>query len=258
MKTIKHLLFGGLFLSLIACVDDKPLAFDVEKPASIAGMEYLNDYNVLKSYISGSANPDFKLGIALAANDYIAGGQVTQLANSNFVEMTAGNAMKYASCVADDGSMNFDAVQNFVSAAKAGGLTIYGHTLAWHAQQRNKYLNSLLVDKEIEDDGSVIKNVVVRKDFEDGQHLGGWGGATFDVVSESSDGSKCWKITNDSESAFYAKQSAIDMPFEAGKVHHLSFKVKGTVAGVLRAGFQNPSNYSSCGDYPNISISTEW
>ena len=25
MKTIKHLLFGGLFLSLIACVDDKPL-----------------------------------------------------------------------------------------------------------------------------------------------------------------------------------------------------------------------------------------
>lgn len=41
MKTIKHLLFGGLFLSLIACVDDKPLAFDVEKPASIAGMEYL-------------------------------------------------------------------------------------------------------------------------------------------------------------------------------------------------------------------------
>ena len=170
MKTIKHLLFGGLFLSLIACVDDKPLAFDVEKPASIAGMEYLNDYNVLKSYISGSANPDFKLGIALAANDYIAGGQVTQLANSNFVEMTAGNAMKYASCVADDGSMNFDAVQNFVSAAKAGGLTIYGHTLAWHAQQRNKYLNSLLVDKEIEDDGSVIKNVVVRKDFEDG-HL---------------------------------------------------------------------------------------
>ena len=43
MKTIKHLLFGGLFLSLIACVDDKPLAFDVEKPASIAGMEYLNE-----------------------------------------------------------------------------------------------------------------------------------------------------------------------------------------------------------------------
>ena len=160
MKTIKHLLFGGLFLSLIACVDDKPLAFDVEKPASIAGMEYLNDYDVLKSYINSSANPDFKLGIALAANDYIAGGQVTQLANSNFVEMTAGNAMKYASCVADDGSMNFDAVQNFVSAAKAGGLTIYGHTLAWHAQQNNKYLNSLITPIIIPGSGNQYLHIV--------------------------------------------------------------------------------------------------
>ena len=58
--------------------------------------------------------------------------------------MTAGNAMKYASCVGNDGMMNFDAVQNFVSAAKADGLTIYGHTLAWHAQQNNKYLNGLI------------------------------------------------------------------------------------------------------------------
>ncbi|MBD9093958.1 MAG: glycosyl hydrolase family 10 [Bacteroides oleiciplenus] len=127
-----------------SCVDDKPLAFEVEKPASIAGMEYLNDYDVLKSCVSSSANPDFKLGIALAVNDYLKSGVVTRLANTNFHEMTAGNAMKYASCVGNDGAMNFDAVQNFVSAAKADGLTIYGHTLAWHAQQNNKYLNGLI------------------------------------------------------------------------------------------------------------------
>jgi endo-1,4-beta-xylanase len=120
------------------------LLFNVEKPASIAGMEYLNDYDVLKSYIKSSANPDFKLGIALAVNDYLKSGIVTRLANTNFHEMTAGNAMKYASCVGNDGTMNFDAVQNFVSAAKADGLTIYGHTLAWHAQQNNKYLNGLI------------------------------------------------------------------------------------------------------------------
>ena len=127
-----------------SCVDDTKLLFNVEKPASIAGMEYLNDYDVLKSYIKSSANPDFKLGIALAVNDYLKSGIVTRLANTNFHEMTAGNAMKYASCVGNDGTMNFDAVQNFVSAAKADGLTIYGHTLAWHAQQNNKYLNGLI------------------------------------------------------------------------------------------------------------------
>lgn len=142
-----------------SCVDDKLLTYEVEKPASIAGMEYLNEYDALKNYVNGSANPDFKLGIALAANDYIAGGLVTRLANSNFVEMTAGNAMKYASCVADDGTMNFGTVENFVSAAKAGGLTIYGHTLAWHAQQNNKYLNSLIKDKELDVDPDVKTEV---------------------------------------------------------------------------------------------------
>lgn len=154
MKHTKNILGTMLLMATIvatsSCVDDTKLLFSVEKPATIVGMEYLNDYDALKNYVNSSANPNFKLGIALTANDYIAGGQVTQLANSNFVEMTAGNAMKYASCVADDGTMNFDAVENFVSAAKAGGLTIYGHTLAWHAQQNNKYLNSLLKDKEIE------------------------------------------------------------------------------------------------------------
>ena len=29
-------------------------------------------------------------------------------------------------------------------------MTIYGHTLAWHSQQNNKYLNSLIADKELD------------------------------------------------------------------------------------------------------------
>ena len=142
MKHPKNIL-GTMLLTAAAvavtsCVDDSKLLFAFEKPASIAGMEYLNEYDALKTYVNSSANPDFKLGIALTADDYIAGDLVTRLANSNFQEMTAGNAMKYASCVADDGTMNFGTVENFVAAAKAGGLTIYGHTLAWHAQQNNK------------------------------------------------------------------------------------------------------------------------
>ena len=31
-------------------------------------------------------------------------------------------------------------------------MTVYGHTLAWHSQQNNKYLNSLIKDKELEID----------------------------------------------------------------------------------------------------------
>lgn len=151
-KILGTMLLTAMVVATTSCVDDSKLLFAVEKPASIEGMEYLNEYDVLKSYVNSSANPDFKLGIALAANDYIAGGVVTRLANSNFHEMTAGNAMKYSSIVGDDGAMNFETVDKFVTAAKAGGITIYGHTLAWHSQQNNKYLNGLIKDKEIEVD----------------------------------------------------------------------------------------------------------
>lgn len=261
MKHTKNILGTMLLMTAVvatsSCVDDKLLAYQVEKPASIAGMEYLNDYDALKSYVSSSANPDFKLGIALAASDYIDGGQITRLANSNFVEMTAGNAMKYASCVAEDGTMNFDAVEKFVAAAKAGGMTIYGHTLGWHAQQNNKYLNGLLADRKVEDDGSVKENYVIDMDFEDGQGFGGWGnGSTQEVVEE--DGSLCIKLTNPSVTNSWSAQAAIDMPFEVGKKHNLRMKVKATDNATLKVGFQNPSNYAGCGDFPPFSVTTEW
>ena len=63
--------------------------------------------------------------------------------------ITAGNAMKYASVVGDNGAMNFGTVMQFVNAAKEAGIEIYGHTLLWHAQQNTKYLNSLIADREI-------------------------------------------------------------------------------------------------------------
>ena len=91
--------------------------------------QYLNNYEPLKKYVedmksAGKCNPDFKLGIALSASDFAEQGVVYCLAGSNFDEMTAGNAMKYASCVDNKGVMNFDNVSSFVANAKDAGLTI--------------------------------------------------------------------------------------------------------------------------------------
>lgn len=66
----------------------------------------------MKTYIDRSASPDFKLGIALSASDFLKGEMVRTMAISNFDEMTAGNAMKYASCVNDKGDMDFGTVEN--------------------------------------------------------------------------------------------------------------------------------------------------
>lgn len=148
MKYINYLL-GAMVLFTTSCVDDEPLAFDVEKPASIASMEYLSEYQTLKQY---KTNPNLKLGVGVTASNYASQGVEFRLVNDNFDEMTPGNAMKYASVVADNGSMNFSTITSFVNAAKEAGTTIYGHTLAWGAQQNNKYLNSLIADKEIEID----------------------------------------------------------------------------------------------------------
>lgn len=249
----------SMLLLMAACADEQIAEFKVEKPANIEQYEYLNAYDALKTYVDRAANPKFKLGIALGANDFVAGGQVHSLAISNFDEMTAGNEMKYASCVSDDGTMNFYNVTNFVNEAKAAGMTIYGHTLGWHSQQNIKYLNSLIADKEVVGDGSVTNKYAYQSDFEDGNPIGGWGNnSTLEVVNEGPDGSKCLKMTNPSVVNPWEAQAAIDLPFEGGQVYYLSFKVKGSVEGSMGASFQHSADYGGRGDFPSMNITTDW
>lgn len=144
-------------LALSSCADDKFSEYRTDMTKNLKEYQYLNNYEPLKKYVedmkaSGKCNPDFKLGIALEAAEFNKQALVYCLAGSNFNEMTAGNAMKMASCVKDDGSMDFSLVKEFVKNAKDADMTIYGHTLAWHAQAANKYLKNLIKDKELPPD----------------------------------------------------------------------------------------------------------
>lgn len=159
---LKNINFGlGLvaLLALSSCADDKFSEYRTDMTKNLKEYQYLNNYEPLKKYVedmkaSGKCNPDFKLGIALEAAEFNKQGLVYCLAGSNFNEMTAGNAMKYASCVKNDGTFDFNTVKDFVANAKDAGLTIYGHTLAWHSQQNKTYLSKLIADKEIPVDPS--------------------------------------------------------------------------------------------------------
>lgn len=135
-----------------SCADWDDWKYDVEKPQTIAQYEYLNDYAPLKEYLDRNAHPGFKVSAALGVDEFNQQGPLFRLAAHNFDEIVAGNAMKMASCVNDEGVMDFSKVSSFVSAAEDAGLTVYGHALAWHAQQPSKYLNGLIADKEIEVD----------------------------------------------------------------------------------------------------------
>lgn len=144
-------------LALSSCADDKFSEYRTDMTKNLKDYQYLNNYEPLKKYVedmkaAGKCNPNFKLGIALEAAEFNKQALVYCLAGSNFNEMTAGNAMKMASCVKDDGSMDFSLVKEFVKNAQDADMTIYGHTLAWHAQAANKYLKNLIKDKELPPD----------------------------------------------------------------------------------------------------------
>lgn len=242
-----------------SCADWDDWKYDVEKPQTIAQYEYLNDYAPLKEYLDRGAHPGFKVSAALGADEFNQQGPLFRLAAHNFDEIVAGNAMKMASCVNDQGVMDFSKVSSFVSAAEDAGLTVYGHTLAWHAQQPRKYLNELIKDKigNVAGAGAVeIPVSVGHLTFDDGQNLGGWG---MDNTPKIVNG-VCEVGNNAAKENPWNAQVCYEpgFAFENGKNYHLKMKIKGSVAGEFGAGFQNPEGYQGCGDFPTINVTTDW
>ncbi len=185
-----------------SCADWDDWKYDVEKPQTIAQYEYLNDYAPLKEYLDRDAHPGFKVSAALGVDEFNQQGPLFRLAAHNFDEIVAGNAMKMASCVNDQGVMDFSKVSSFVRAAEDAGLTVYGHALAWHAQQPSKYLNGLIKDKELppaeENPGLIITAGAPKKDT--------------------------WE---------YEIYYDLDKPLQAGKTYEISLNVRGTNPGTI-------------------------
>lgn len=185
-----------------SCADWDDWKYDVEKPQTIAQYEYLNDYAPLKEYLDRGAHPGFKVSAALGVDKFNQQGPLFRLAAHNFDEIVAGNAMKMASCVNDQGVMDFSKVSSFVRAAEDAGLTVYGHALAWHAQQPSKYLNGLIKDKELppaeENPGLIITAGAPKKDT--------------------------WE---------YEIYYDLDKPLQAGKTYEISLNVRGTNPGTI-------------------------
>lgn len=194
-------------LALSSCADDKFSEYRTDMTKNLKEYQYLNNYEPLKKYVedmkaAGKCNPNFKLGIALEAAEFNKQALVYCLAGSNFNEMTAGNAMKMASCVKDDGSTDFSLVKEFVKNAKDAGLTIYGHTLAWHAQQPNKYLNGLIKGKELP---PAEKNPGL-------------------IITAGEPKADTWE---------YEIYYDLDKPLQAGKTYEISLNVRGTNPGTI-------------------------
>lgn len=151
MKIYNKLFIGAsLCLAATSCADQGLLPFpgELQVPDELLQNKNLQEYDVLKNYVNRTDNPGFKLGCAVNESDFIDKGTSYSIAQTNFEDVTPGNAMKYSSVVDDNGKMDFSTVVSFIEAAQNAGLSVYGHTLCWHSQQNVTYLNGLISGKK--------------------------------------------------------------------------------------------------------------
>jgi len=268
MKKLNRLLtiIAGSSL-LVSCADEFNSDFKVDKPESIAQYEYLNAYGNLKSYVNRTNDPNFKLGAALAVDDYLKKELVYSLTCANFDEMTAGNEMKHASCVNDKGQMDFAKVTKFVETAKAAGLTVYGHTLCWHAQQNNTYLNGLIAPTVIPGNGGPTWDVVTSADFEtddaSNYEYNSNAVVSFTAAGEGKDGKgRALKINNaevrpnEWDCQFFVKFSP---PMVAGEKYTLTMDVRSDADATFATQAHTvPYSYLYWDFFGSISSTSQW
>ena len=210
--------------------------FETGKPND-DNYRYLDEYRALKSYIDYSKYPNFKLGIGTTVNDYLNNPLVKNLTNENFTETVAGNAMKMASCVDGNGNMNFTTVKQYVEAATEAGLSIYGHTLAWHSQQPNAWLRKLIADKPDPNSEETFTEIV-NKDFLTNKTVG-WKSdeATYgySIKFDTTNGLVI-HTTKMCENSWDAQfQAVTDIMLKTGETYKMTITLKGSDAGNLHS-----------------------
>jgi GH35 family endo-1,4-beta-xylanase len=252
-RNISNIICGVVAVcGLASCADTDMINIFKDKTKNLKDYEYLNDYDALKTFSNPKASPNFKLGVALEADEYNANGLVTRLANANFMELTAGNAMKMASCVDENGNLNFENVQAFVDNAEANGVSVYGHTLAWHAQQPLKWLEKLLKDKELDID----PNAKLEKEDYSGDFVGMSKFPYFVMGYEPSIVNGCLHSENPGSWYQYFIADGISIPADGN--YTAIVKVKGSVANdglTLNCGWGWGSGESASG---KLKITTDW
>ena len=237
--------------------------FELGKPDK-PDYRYLDEYKALKEYIDNSKYPNFKLGAGTTVNDYLTNNTFKNLINKNFSETVAGNAMKMASCVDGNGNMNFETVKKYVNAATEAGLSVYGHTLAWHSQQPKSWLLKLIGDKP-DPSSEETYQVVASKDFTKDKSVGWTSDKTQYGFSINFDGTngldvKCSQQNTNAWDVQF--QAMTDIALTAGKTYKMTITVKGSKAGKMTGhlGDWNTNNDGDDATGVNLSydFTTDW
>lgn len=251
---------SAFLFSLVACctITVDAQNYTTGNPNNETNYGYLKNYLPLKQYIDYERYPNFKLGLAIGANDYLNNNTVKSVVNGYFTETVTGNAMKMSSNVRSDGSMNFTTVTNFVNAASGAGVNIFGHTLAWHAQQATGYLNGLIKDKDpepIADSDTTVWASMDSKDFTQKKSIGWTSDKTTYGFTTSFVDDGLLVHTTKKVNSWEVQYIVMDnIPTVKGVTYKMTIAVKGSASGNI---------HSKLGDWggganAEIPFTTEW
>lgn len=209
--------------------------------------------NYLKACINRDAHPIFKFSGALDVGEFNRNQNgIRDTVSAHFDEIVAGNAMKYGSVVNGSGQMDFSRVKQFCADAKSAGLSIFGHTLAWHSQQQPGYLLGLMKDKEKEvpeeqmidvKDYSIEYSSMSKYDFWHGDFNNDETNSDYSIdLSNKMLHIKNNKVPNPTYSVQYVIASGLGI--NEGVNYNMTIKIKASAATTI--GLQIGSFYPNC------------
>ncbi|NII29306.1 1,4-beta-xylanase [Pseudoflavitalea sp. X16] len=259
-----HTITAGVMVlvMMVACNKYKAPGFDVDKPDEVAVQEDLDAYPALKSYINRGAHPNFKWGVALNLQEYLDKGVKYRLANTNFDELVVGYDMKHGAVVQADGSLALDKVKTFLETANKAGMSVYGHTLLWHANQNAAYLKGLLAPMVVTSPAYANDlNLAGLKD----KSFTGWNltnpgaGITVEDAVGMGTGNKAVKLVSAGGSSAATDLQLITPTIAVNKTHKYEVVVyiKSDIPGEGRIAFEGLNNNTPKIDWTKSGTATE-
>nr|WP_315153411.1 endo-1,4-beta-xylanase [uncultured Flavobacterium sp.] len=265
-KLYKILLLSSVLMMAASCTDDNTLKYEAEKPSTIANQEEIDAYSDLKTYVDRTVNPNFKLGAGISLTDYTSKSVMYRLVNKNFDEITLGYEMKHGAIVQADGSLALDNVNKLLTTAKEANVSVFGHTLCWHANQNAAYLKKLIAPDVLSATGPGW-DLITSNDFEtaDASNYQFNAGATasFTAAGQGANGTgRGLKITNaivranEWDAQLYIKFSP---GVQVGEKYRLTLDIRADATASSPTQAQlNPGGYKHWDFFGNLSYTSTW
>jgi endo-1,4-beta-xylanase len=180
------------------------------------------------------------------------------LAKAQFDRITPEYQMKHGANVKNDGSFDFARTDELVNTlAIANGLSVFGHTLAWHQNNNGNYLHSLA--------GTTGPNLLINPGFENGftnwfTQVSSMAPTAGSITLETTDpqaGTQAAKVivTTPGPNAYSIQIVSDNFSVTNGSVYKLKFWAKAAAnTQSLRAVVQGASYYSQ----QDQSLTTTW